>query len=155
MLHQPTLCCCYLLSPAGESASTAKVSPMKGPVRVHTHTSICAHSPRSMHTLQTQIVSPLHAGSDGHARLDCNYSSFCGELDARLQALDNTIGNVRKHLKSRLVPGCQESLDRRSLLNQGLSTQMALSTAVFSKYCQGPSACLMCQCSKCSQMKAP
>jgi hypothetical protein len=134
----------YVLASAGEPARPNRPSSRQGPVRVHTHTTICAHSPRQIHKVQTHIVSSLHPGPGGHARLDCNYTSFCGELDARLHALDNTMSNVRKHLRSKLDPKCQESEDRRTLLNEGLHTQMALSTAVFGKYCQGVRPCTQC-----------
>jgi hypothetical protein len=131
------LCLIYVLAPAGEPTSPNRPSSKQGPVRVHTQTTICAHSPRQTHKMHTHIVTSLHPGPDGHARLDCNYTSFCGELDARLHALNNTMSNVRQHLRGKLDPKCQESEDRRRLLNQGLHTQMALSTAVLAKYCKG------------------
>ena len=142
---QPLNKACLLIivqvfKPAGEPASSAKPKS-RGPVRVHTHTTICAHSPRNVHKIKTCIVNPLRAGPDGHARLDCNYSSFCGELDARLHALDNTMSNVRQRLKNKLHPACRESVDRRGLLNKSLLTQMTLSTAVFGQYCQSRPCC--------------
>jgi hypothetical protein len=127
---------CNVRDTAGERARHSIFKPT-APVRVHTHSTITAHSSRSNHRIRTHIVSALHPGPDGHARLDCNYGTFCGELDERLHALDNTLERVRGHLKDKtLTTYTVEAAERRNCLNSGLQTQMALMTAVFAKYCQ-------------------